>query len=288
MEELMLEVGRSGEKLMRAVAEADAATIAAGRPDADPSEIVVTWEVAHEGERIEWPAFDWTVEKSIVSGGDRIEYQPGKLRPVEIEWRHHPIPKLTLARPRGYIVLAGWPQIEAVVNGHGLKTYRIEKDTDLEVETIRLSSPQFATSSYQGTVMVENFETSRQAERRTIPAGSLWIPADQPAFEIAVQLFEPEAIDSLVRWGALSSVFERKIYIGMDILERLASEKLKDESVRHEWEAALEDSTFAENGFARYLWWYRRTPHWDETVGLLPALRVMAPPELDLEPWPRR
>jgi hypothetical protein len=115
----------------------------------------------------------------------------------------------------------------------------------------------------------------------------LWVPADQPAFEVAVQLFEPEAIDSLVRWGALSSVFERKIYIGTDILEKLAREMLADDSVRREWQAALEDSEFAENGSARYLWWYRRTPYWDETVGLLPVLRVMVPAELELEPWPR-
>jgi hypothetical protein len=115
----------------------------------------------------------------------------------------------------------------------------------------------------------------------------LWIPADQPAFEVAVQLFEPEAPDSLVRWGVLSSVFERKIYIGTDVLEKLATEMLKDQSVRQQWEVALEDPGFAENGFARYLWWYRRTPYWDETVGLLPILRVMAPPQLELEPWPR-
>ena len=67
--------------------------------------------------------------------------------------------------------------------------------------------------------MVEDFQVSRQSERRSIPAGSLWIPADQPAFEVAVQLFEPEAPDSIVRWGVVSSLFERKIYIGPDLLE---------------------------------------------------------------------
>ena len=115
-------------------------------------------------------------------------------------------------------------------------------------------------------------------------SNSLWIPADQPDFEVAVQLFEPEAPDSLLRWGAISSLFERKIYIGWDILERLAREMLKDESIRKEWEQALEDPDFAENRGARYMWWYRRTPYWDETVGLLPIFRVMH--AVDLEPKP--
>jgi hypothetical protein len=287
MEELITEVGRSGRALMRAVAKADAATVADGRPDAEPSKIVITWGVSEEGELIEWPAHEWTVDESIVFGRPRIVYHPEKLRVVEIEWRHLPVPKMTLARPRGYIVLAGWPQIEAAVAGHRLVAYRIRETTELDVETTRLSSPRFAQTSFQGTVMVEDFEADRQMERRAIPAGSLWIPADQPAFEVAVQLFEPEAIDSLVRWGALSSVFERKIYIGTDILEQLARDMLTDDAVRREWEAALENSEFAEDGLARYLWWYRRTPYWDETVGLLPVLRVMVPPEIELERWPR-
>jgi len=286
LEELISEVGRSGKELVRAVAAADAAEIARGRADAKPSDVVVRWGVSKEGETIVWPAYRWTVEDSVVTGGERVVYHPGEIREIELEWRHAPVPVLELARPRGYLVLAGWPQIEEVVADHGLKALRLTADTKLEVETVRLSNPKLATSPYQGVAMVEDFDVSRQTERRTIPAGSLWIPADQPDFEIAVQLFEPEAPDSLVRWGAVSTLFERKIYIGTDVLEELAREMLADDAIRQEWEAALTDSTFATDHRARYLWWYRRTPYWDETVGLLPVLRVMHPAKLELEVWP--
>jgi len=286
MEELIGEVGRSGKELVRAVTVADAAEISRGRADAEPSEVVVRWGVAEEGDTLTWPAYEWTVEDSVALGGKQIRYHPGEIREVGLEWRHAPVPELTMLRPRGYIVLAGWPQIEEVVAGHGLRAYQIEKVAELEVETLRLSDPEFAAFPYQGVMMVEDFEVSRQTERRTIPAGSLWIPADQPNFEIAVQLFEPEAPDSLVRWGAVSSLFERKIYIGTNVLEKLAREMLVDEAVRQEWEAALDDPDFAANRGARYLWWYRRTPYWDETVGLLPVLRVMRLAKLELEPWP--
>jgi len=286
MEELIGEVGRSGKALMRAVAAADAAEIARGRADAKPSDVVVRWGVSEEAETVVWPAYEWTVEDSVVLGGKRARYHPGDIREVDLEWRHTPVSELTLPRPRGYIVLAGWPQIEEVVANHGLRAYRIEKDAELEVETIRLSNPEFATSSYQGVVMVEDFEVSRQTERRSVPAGSLWIPADQSNFEIAVQLFEPEAPDSLVRWGAVSTVFERKIYIGTDVLEGLAREMLADNVIRREWDAALDDPDFAADRRARYLWWYRRTPYWDETVGLLPVLRVMRPAKFEFESVP--
>ena len=286
MEELIGEVARSGKELVRAVAAADTAEIARGRADAKPSDVVVRWGVSEESETVVWPAYEWKIEDSVALGGKQVRYHPGEIREVDLEWRHRPVPELTLPRPRGYIVLAGWPQIEEVVANHGLRAYRVSKDSELEVETIRLSNPEFATSSYQGVVMVEDFEVSRQTERRTIPAGSLWIPADQPNFEIAVQLFEPEAPDSLVRWGAVSTVFERKIYIGTDVLEGLAREMLADDLIRREWDAALDDPDFAADRRARYLWWYRRTPYWDETVGLLPILRVMHPAEFEFESVP--
>jgi hypothetical protein len=287
MDEMIEEVGRSGKELVRVVDEAETATVKMGAADAEPSEIVVRWKVAEEGETIVWPAYEWSIEDSEVMGGKLVRYHPGEIREVELEWRHLQVAELTLARPRGYLVLAGWPQVEELVTGHGLRAARLSEDTDLEVETIRLVNPKLATSSYQGVVMVKDFEVSRQPEKRPSPAGSLGIPADQPAFEVAVQLFEPEAPDSIVRWGVVSSLFERKIYIGLDLLEQFAGELLTDETVRSEWEAALEDPDFAKNPGARYMWWYQRTPYWDETVGLLPVMRVMAPVDLDLEPWPQ-
>jgi hypothetical protein len=285
MEELILEAGRSGTELKRAVEAADARTTALGLADAEPSQVVVQWGVAEEGETITWPAFEWTTGESAVTGGQLIEYHPPTVREVELVWRHLPVPELTLPRPRGYIVLPGWPQIDEVVAGHGLRVFEVTGDTELEVETIRLADPEFASSSFQGVVMVEDFEVSRQTETRKIPAGSLWVPADQPNFEIAVQLFEPEAPDSLVRWGAVSSVFERKIYIGTGVLEKLARDMLEDPVIKKEWETALEDPEFSTDRTARYLWWYRRTPYWDETVGLLPVMRVMKPPQIAVEPW---
>jgi hypothetical protein len=288
LEELILEVGRSGKGLKRAVEAADAHTATLGLADADPSQVVVRWGVAEEGETITWPAFEWTTVESVVTGGPLVEYHPPTVREVELVWRHLPVPELTLPRPRGYLVLPGWPQIEDVVAGHGLRAFEVTADTELEVETIRLAEPEFASSSFQGVVMVEDFKVSRQTETRRIPHGSLWIPADQPNFEIAVQLFEPEAPDSLVRWGAVSSVFERKIYIGTAELEHLVHAMLEDPVITKEWATALEDPEFAGDSRARYLWWYRRTPYWDETVGLLPVMRVMQGPQLAIEPWPGR
>jgi hypothetical protein len=119
-----------------------------------------------------------------------------------------------------------------------------------------------------------------------LPAGTLWVPADQPDFEVAAQLLEPDAPDSLVSWGLLSLVMERKEYIDPGVLEDLAQGMLESPSVAAEWERALKDESLSDDSRARYLWWYRRTAYWDETVGLMPVMRLLAKPDFPTAPWP--
>jgi hypothetical protein len=278
MDALILETGKAGPELIRAVETSERHTIALGRADADPTKVVVRWQGAEKVDSVVWPAFRFTTETSVVTGGSRVVYHRGEIEEVEIPWRHVVEPALELERPRGYVVHAGWPRIEEIIAGHGLVAVGLPEPIQLDVETTRVADASFATSSFQGAVAVTDFTVTRQNEIREIPAGSLWIPADQPDFEVAVQLFEPEAPDSLLRWGELSSVFEMKTYIGLDLLEELATEMLNDNNIRREWESALEDAEFAANRRARYMWWYRQTPYWDEQVGLLPIYRVMQAP----------
>jgi len=278
MDALILETGVAGAELIRAVDAANARTVALGRPDADASSVVVRWKAADAFETITWPAFRTTKETSVVTGRTRTIYHRGELEPVEIRFNHALEPEFVLARPRGYLVHAGWPQINDVLSRHSLVAIPLAEPMELEVETIRLSDPVFATSSFQGVVFVDDFTVTRALETREIPAESLWIPADQPDFELAVQLFEPEAPDSLLRWGELSSIFEMKTYIGVDKLEELVGRMLEDETIRAAWESALEDPDFASDWRARYMWWYHQTPYWDEQVGLLPIYRVMHAP----------
>lgn len=277
---LLTEVAAAGDSLRQAHATADDATVTAGRRGAPPSHTVVRWRLRDGTDTATWPVYDWLFEDSVVTGAPLLFYRRGENHTIDVPWRHRVDPEFEVTRPRGYLIPPGWPQIESRILDHGLEIARLSDETTLDVETIRVSDPVFAGSSYQGRIRLETFTTRRARERRTVAAGALWIPADQPLFEIAVQLLEPEAPDSLMRWGAISSVFERKAYIDLRTLEPLARTMLRDESTRQAWQEALEDPDFAADLRARWLWWYRRTRFWDETVGLVPAYRV---PELTPE-----
>lgn len=284
LEALLAEVGRSGRELVAAVAAAERTTVDRGRPDAAPSEVVLEWRAAAP-DRAVLPLREWWVAESPVTGRPLLRFRPDTLRPVEVPWQHRVEPGVTVPRPRGYLVLPSWPQIEERLSLHGMRVERLKRPARLEVGTSRLSEPRFAPTSYQGRTRVEA-TLARGVETRDLPAGTLWVPADQPDFDLAAQLLEPEGPDSLLGWGLLSSVFELKEYIGTAELERQARALLEaDPALRAEWEKALSDPDFAADPFRRHLWWYRRTPHWDETVGLLPVFRLLAPLTATTEPY---
>jgi hypothetical protein len=281
---LLDEIAREPAALTRAVAEAEAEEVAKGRPDAPPSEVVVNFVQSDQADRIRLPVFAGTMQTSVVTGEPLLLFHRGELDAKEVPWSHGSKATLTLPRPRGYLVLPGWPQIEQRLRGQGLRVEVLTQGAEMDVETMRLSEPKAAPASYQGLTRVTS-KVARATERRQIPAGALWVPADQPDFELAVQLLEPEGVDSLLSWGLLSSIFEGKEYIDPRVLEVLAVEKLKDPAVAAEWAAALKDAKLAADANARYQWWFRHTPYWDERVGLLPYFRVMTAPKIATRAW---
>ena len=285
MAALLAEVARDPRALVRAVETAEQRTVAMGAPDAAPSEVVLRLGPDRDDpgagggqpDRVRIPFFAWSTAPSIVTGEPLTTYQRGTPRETEVPWFHVPRVSATVPRPRGYVVLPGWPAIEQRLRGQGLRIEPIAAAVEAEVETIRVASPTFAAAPYQGTTAVTSVTVSRRTEMRRIPAGSLWVGADQPDFEVAVHLLEPDAPDSLLAWGYVSSVFERKEWIDGPELERLAGDLLKDPKTAAEWETALRDPGFAKDASARSVWWSRRTPYWDETIGLMPVYRAMKP-----------
>ncbi len=282
---LVAEIGRGAAGLRRAIAAAEEATVAAGAPQAPPSDLVLNYAESPAADLIHLPLYATQIETSQVTGRPLLRYRRGEVHDVEVPWYHRSVATLTVPRPRGYLVLPGWPQIEARLRAQGLRVEQLAAPIDLEAETSRLAAPHYATEPYQGLNRV-SASVTRAAERRHFPAGTLWIPADQSDFAVAAQLLEPDAEDSLLAWGLLSTVFERKEHISPWVLEDRAVELLRDPALAAEWQRALADPKLANDPQARYLWWFRHTPYWDDTVGLLPAFRVMAPPALHTRPWP--
>jgi hypothetical protein len=281
---LLEQVARDPDELPRAVAQAEASEVALGKPDAKPSQIALVYEESPEADSIRFPVYAGEMKTSVVSGQPLLMFHRGEVREIQVPWFHKPRITASLPRPRGYLVLPGWPQIEQRLRWHGLRAEKLTAPAELEVEAMRVANPKYAETPYQGLTRL-TADVTRTPEKRTIPAGSLWVPADQPDFEVAVQLLEPDAVDSLLSWGLLSTVFEQKEYMEPRVLEAWAAEQLEDPQVAAAWQAALKDEKFAADPRARSQWWFRRTPYLDAKIGLVPVFRVMQAPKLQTQTW---
>jgi hypothetical protein len=278
LDALVKRIAEDPGALVAAVENGWERTVELGRTDAPPSRVALVYEEEPAAQSISWPAYEWYFDDSRLFG-KVLRFRRGEVREVDVPWYHRSRVAADVERPRGYLVLPGWPQITSRLLAHGLRVRCLAEESTVAAETMRLSDAEFAGRSYQGRTSV-SARVMRAVEKRTMPPGTLWVPADQPAFEVAVQLLEPEGKDSLFSWGVISSVVETKEYIELGRLSEFADEALRsDPAAREAWELALSDPSFSNDQRSRYLWWYRRTPHWNEQAGLMPVFRVMHPPD---------
>ena len=121
------------------------------------------------------------------------------------------------------------------------------------------------------------FDVEPTVETRVFPPGSVVVPLAQPAGKVILNLLEPQAPDSLARWGFFNAIFEEKEYAEHYVLESLAREMLANDSeLKQEFEQLLAvDPEFAASPAARLRFFYKRSPYWDPQMNLYPVGRII-------------
>jgi hypothetical protein len=95
-----------------------------------------------------------------------------------------------------------------------------------------------------------------------------------------MQLMEPESSDSLLAWGYLNEIFERKEYMEPYVAEAVARDMLKNPEIKQEFEKRLEDPAFAKSPQARLDFFYRKHPAFDQRLNRYPILRLEKGPQI--------
>jgi murein tripeptide amidase MpaA len=271
------EAGRSKGSLFVANISADTVTIERGKTYDPTRQYPLALEVTNKPTQFAFKGLKYTMEDSAVSGGKRIVYGAEPMNITIPRYDEARVDK-SAAPPLYYIVPPQWQEVIEVVNAHGIKYERLKEPLSVEVESYRLTEPKWSTSSFENRVTLAAKQTS-VIETRIYPAGSVLIPLDQEAANIAVHLFEPNGPDSLVYWGFFNSIFEQKEYGEAYILEKLAKEMLeKDPKLQEEFDRRLLDPAFNRSPQARLRFFYERSPYYlNQKVGVYPVGRIVKP-----------
>ena len=226
--------------------------------------------------QISWLGKGLDLLNSEVTGREYAVYNDRDVT-YEVPYHDQLVPRTTVTMPRGYLILPAYRHVMQKLKQHGIGVHLLDAPTDVEVESYTVEGTDYRTKPYQGHFNLK--ATGRwQTEVRTIPAGSCWVPLDQPAGFSAMHLLEPDCGDALLSWNAFDTITERGIILEDWALEENARELLKDPAIRAEYEEALNDSSFANDADAKLEFFFQMTPYPEPWQDLYPVFRVRGDP----------
>jgi len=266
------------EGLRTAVRDADRQMAArAGDPSAPP--VYLAGKVSDKSHPLVYHALKADRIPSPVTGGSVTHYT-GEHDDIDTVI-HDQIDTTVEARmPLGYLVPAAWKSIADLLALHGVAMERTAKPLHQQFETYRFANITFAARQDEGHVAV-NFEPRLVKETIFVPAGSYWIPMKQRRARLILSMLEPQAPDSLARWGLMNSVFGGgRGGVGEYLSEPIARRMMADfPDLQKQFEEKLKsDAKFAADANARLQWWYQQSKYEPEDNGRYPILRVWEMP----------
>lgn len=269
------EVNRDPKKLIEVGLEADQRAIGLGKDAGAGKKYPVQFEITDEPTPFHLKATRNQTEKSDVSGDLRVIF--GK-EPLDLTIPMYQTfrTKTEIVPPMYYVVPREWSEVIEVIKSHGLQFKVLKKETELQVESYRLTNLQWPPGPFEGRHM-PSFDVEAISESKAFPAGSLLVPLAQRLAKLAISLLEPQAPDSFARWGFFNAIFEHKEYAEPYIIETLAREMMSgNPELKKEFERRLAiDEKFAASPTARLEFFYRRSPYWDQQMNLYPVGRVV-------------
>ena len=218
-------------------------------------------------------------ETSAISGDTWVTYDPHTPKTYEIPSYRDLVATESVRLPAAYAIPPQWTDVIDKLAEHGIRTERLAHAASVDAERYELTKPVWADKPFEGRHMLRDFAIASNRGTLALPAGTVIVPIDQPAANVAANLLEPRAPDSLVRWGFLDAIFEQKESPDARVAEALAREMLaKDPALKAEFEARLAaDPAFAAKPEARLAFFYERSPWYaTQKVGVYPVLRLDA------------
>ncbi len=178
--------------------------------------------------------------------------------------------------PAAYIIPPEWNEIIERLDAHGIEYFKTKKDQLIDIESYFFINEKFQENPYEGRHLVKT-GYNKIKKKHLFIKGSAVIPLNQPLAKLTAHIFEPKGPDSFIRWGFFNTIFERKEYFEDYVMEeRIRFMLAGDENLKREFENKMQkDSTFAADGRAILLWFYKKSPYWDKKKNVYPVGRIM-------------
>lgn len=234
----------------------------------------VSFKGSSKHERFIFKGFKSYKEYSEITGAPVKKYS-GKKIDIEIPFYNKVAVDKEVTVPFAYIIPKEFNDVIERIKMHGIEIRQLEKKKKLKVERYRFKDVKFWPRPYEGRQLVD-FELRKHVEEVEIQEGSCIIYTKQRRLRVIVNLLEPEAPDSFIRWGFFNAFFERKEYAEAYIMEPAAKQMLRDKNLRDEFYRRLEeDEDFRNSPGKRLDFFYRHSAFYDRRENMYPVFRLV-------------
>jgi len=270
----LTEVNRDPQRLRKLGREADERTVEAGKTFNPSRSYPLDFEITDQQTPFELKAFTYETEESDVSGSRRVVFGREPLDLTVPMYQTFSVSK-AVTPPLCYIVPAQWDGVIDVLKAHCIEMKTLAAFESIEVESYRFTNIRWPEAPFEGRHM-PRFDVEPITETMVFPPGSVVVSLAQTTGRVILNLLEPEAPDSLARWGFFNAIFEEKEYGEPYVLEALAREMMQaDPKLKEEFAARLAtDAQFAASPAERLRFFHKRSPYWDPQMNMYPIGRI--------------
>lgn len=145
---------------------------------------------------------------------------------------------LKIKLPEAYIIPQEQLETIGLFDVHGIRYQKLEKDTQLEVETYRFINPKWSQFPYEGRFTLA-IDYTVQKEKVDFRKGDIIVYTSQPKAKIIAHMLEPKSPTSLVSWGFYNNWARpsTEFWIRLNYMEVKGREMLaKDPALKAEFE----------------------------------------------------
>ncbi len=164
--------------------------------------------------------------------------------------------KNNITLPFGYILGPEWKNLIEILELHQISFITFSEEMNLKVQYYYLTKLEFDNAIFEGTFK-PIFSYQIRDTLLKFPKGSYFIPIHQRAWKRIVYLLEPESSTGFMQMGYFNSMFERKEYGEIYVLDTLAQNMLKDKKIAAAFEEKkAKELDFAKDPWSQLMWFY--------------------------------
>jgi hypothetical protein len=111
--------------------------------------------------------------------------------------------------PAAYLVPAELTRVIELIEAHGATVTRLKAETPIESEEFVIATTVTADRAFQGHRERTVTGAYRPSAAKSLPAGTVVVPMNQPLARVLFTLLEPRSDDGVVNWNVLDDLMEK-------------------------------------------------------------------------------